>query len=301
MSDDKARPNRQLGRGLSALFADSDRDYAQIDNARPVKNVPISFLVPNRFQPRQNFDDTEIDSLVESIKACGILQPILVRRDRDNPNGYEIIAGERRWRAAQRAQLHDVPVIVKDLNDEQALEIALVENIQRQDLNPLEEAQGYQRLIREFNRTQEGLAQAVGKSRSHIANTLRLLNLPDKIRTLLAQGELTAGHARALLNSSDPEKLAKAVIRNGLNVRQTEALAQRLRGTAKETRPRSTVKKDADTIALEKDLSDLLGLKVSIRFLGEGGELVITYGTLDQLDEVLRRLAPDRAATPRVV
>jgi len=292
MTDDRGR---RLGRGLSALFAETAPAPAPAqtpDIARATQYVPVMFLHPSRYQPRRHFDPAEIQALVESIKSRGILQPIMVRRVDGDLNSYEIIAGERRWRAAQAAQLHEVPIIVREVSDLEALEIALIENIQRQDLNPLEEAEGYRRLMQEFERTQEELAHALGKSRSHIANTVRLLNLPFEVRTLLDEGKLSAGHARALLNAADPVALAREVVNAGLNVRQTEALA------AKAKPPRAAAKarmKDADTAALEKQLADHLGLKVAIKFDGQGGELVIRYKTLDQLDEVLKRLSMPRA------
>ena len=292
MTDDRGR---RLGRGLSALFAETAPAPAPAqtpDIARATQYVPVMFLHPSRYQPRRHFDPAEIQALVESIKSRGILQPIMVRRVDGDLNSYEIIAGERRWRAAQAAQLHEVPIIVREVSDLEALEIALIENIQRQDLNPLEEAEGYRRLMQEFERTQEELAHALGKSRSHIANTVRLLNLPFEVRTLLDEGKLSAGHARALLNAADPVALAREVVNAGLNVRQTEALA------AKAKPPRAAAKarmKDADTAALEKQLADHLGLEVAIKFDGQGGELVIRYKTLDQLDEVLKRLSMPRA------
>ena len=288
MSDEKpARP--RLGRGLSALLGDDGSDYAALDSVRESKSVPIEYLRPNRFQPRREFDEDEIAALAESIREQGILQPILVRRDSDNVNGYEIVAGERRWRAAQRARLHEVPVLIKELTDQKALEVAIVENVQRQDLNALEEAEGYQRLMREFSHTQEDLARVVGKSRSHVANTLRLLGLPDEVKTLVAKHQLSAGHARALLNAVDPVKLAHQVVARGLNVRQTEKLAQR--GREAKAPAAALAQKDADTIALERELASLLGLKVTITFHGSGGEVMIRYSTLEQLDDVVQRLS----------
>jgi len=225
-----------------------------------------------------------------------------VRRDHEQLNGYEIIAGERRWRAAQRAQLHEVPVLIKDLSDEKALEVALVENIQRQDLNALEEAEGYHRLMQEFSHTQEDLARVVGKSRSHVANTLRLLGLPDEVKEMVARRTLSAGHARALLNAVDPVTLARAAATRGLNVRQTEKLAQA--GREMKAPVAMLSQKDADTLALERELAQVLGLKVTVNFRSAngGGELVIHYATLEQLDEVLQRLShvpplADRRAT----
>jgi ParB family chromosome partitioning protein len=296
MSDEKNRP-RQLGRGLSALLGEDAADYAALDQVRATKTVPVASLRPGKYQPRRRFDEEEIAALAESIKERGILQPLLVRRDPDDAASYEIVAGERRWRAAQLAQIHEVPVIIKDLTDSGALEVALIENVQRQDLNPLEEAAGYNRLIDEFSYTQEALGRIVGKSRSHVANTLRLLNLPPLVRKFVEDGTLSAGHARALLNSENPESLARKVVSKALNVRQTEKLVQKAKPG--EAGARTPAAKDADTVALERDLSNLLGLKVSVKFRGGGGELIVHYTSLDQLDDVLRRLsqAPSGAQT----
>jgi len=285
MSDEGAR--RTLGRGLSALLGAESEDYASLDRVRLSKMVPIELVHPGRFQPRHNFDETQLEALADSIRTNGILQPILVRRHPQTPNSFEIVAGERRWRAAQIARLHEVPVIIREIADGEALELALVENVQRQDLSPLEEAEGYRRLIEEFKNTQEDLARRVGKSRSHVANALRLLGLPEPVKALLEQGRLTAGHARALLSGADPAALAEQVVARGLNVRQTERLAQQRRPdpSAKTVR-----EKDADTLALERDLSALLGLRVTISIQGRGGALTIHYRTLEQLDDVLKRL-----------
>ena len=298
MSDEgdikKARPlNRQnLGRGLAALFGDDAAESAEQDKTRSLRMVPIEYLRPGRFQPRRQFDPAQIQSLVDSIKEKGILQPILVRRLPDEANAFEIVAGERRWRAAQIAQLHEVPVTIRELEDREALEIALVENIQRENLNAMEEADGYRRLMEEFKHTQEDLARAVGKSRSHVANMMRLLALPLEVRDMVIGGEISAGHARALIGVPQAERIAREVIKQGLNVRQTEKLISASRSPAK---PALAAKppeppKDANTLALERDLSNLLGLKVSIGFRGGSGELTIHYKTLDQLDDVLRRL-----------
>lgn len=287
-------PGRQnLGRGLAALFGeDAAADNAENDKLRPYRMVAIEFLRPGRFQPRRQFDPAQIQSLVDSVREKGILQPILVRRIADEKNAYEIVAGERRWRAAQIAQLHEVPVTIRELEDREALEIALVENIQRENLNAMEEAEGYRRLLEEFKHTQEDLARVVGKSRSHVANMMRLLALPQGVRELVEGGQLSAGHARALIGVAHAERIAHEVIKQGLNVRQTEKLISAGRPSAK---PAPTSKppqppKDANTLALERDLSNLLGLKVSIGFRGGAGELIIHYKTLDQLDDVLRRL-----------
>ncbi len=280
---------RNLGRGLSALFGEESDDIAAADRQRVGKSVPIGFLRAGRFQPRHRFDDDALRALADSIREKGVLQPLLVRRHPDAANSYEIIAGERRWRAAQLAQLHEVPVIIKELDDRAALEIALVENIQRADLTVLEEAEGYRRLMAEFGHTQEALATAVGKSRSHVANMMRLLGLPEPVKQLLDSGELSAGHARALLNAVDPAGMAREIVRRGLNVRQAELLAK----SGKTARHRTAPAKDADTAALERDLTNLLGLKVAISFAERGGALTIHYRTLEQLDDVIRRLHHD--------
>lgn len=286
---------RELGRGLSALLGDALGAQDTAAGHQP-HTLPIEQLRPSRFQPRRNFSEPDIEALADSIRQQGILQPILVRRHPDAPGSYEIVAGERRWRAAQIARLHEVPVIVRDLGDESVLEIALVENIQRQDLGPLEEAEGYRRLIDEFSHTQEELAKAVGRSRSHIANIIRLLNLPARVKSLLDSGALSAGHARALLNATDPEGLASLVVKRGLNVRQTEKLAQD--GKKPTSKRKTPAAKDPDTIALEQDLSTMLGLTVAIDFHGEGGRLIINYGTLEQLDDLLGRLSQSPAREP---
>jgi ParB family transcriptional regulator, chromosome partitioning protein len=296
MSEEPRRPlGRGLGRGLSALLGDAEEPAPKA----PPRSLATELLQPGRFQPRRHFDEESLKALADSVRAQGILQPILVRRHPDNPNTYEILAGERRWRAAQAAQLHEVPVIIRELGDREASEIALVENIQRQDLNPIEEAQGYQRLINEFNHTQEALAQALGKSRSHIANTLRLLNLPDEIQSMIADGRLTAGHARALITARDPLEAAKEVLSQGLSVRQTEGF---IRSQDAERAPRGEAKrgtgsapashKDPNVVALEQELTLGLGLTVTITEAEDkaGGTLSIRYLTLDQLDNVLAKL-----------
>jgi len=283
---------RKLGKGLSALFGGDEKDYGEPDRAHLTKTVPIEFVYPGKFQPRRMFGEAEIEGLVESVRKRGILQPILVRRHPDRPTAYEIIAGERRWRAAQKAELHEISVIIKDLSDGEALEIALVENLQRQDLNPLEEAEGYQRLIDEFSNTQENLAKTVGRSRSHVANMLRLLGLPDSVKELVDQGALSAGHARALAGAEKSEALAKQVVKKGLNVRQTEAL---VRAGSKRTRPKKEkseeIGKDSDTLALEREMTALLGLAVSIDYRDDkGGRLVVHYQSLEQLEDILELL-----------
>lgn len=287
MADEDAKP-RGLGRGLSTLLGDEAEDYASLDRLRLSKMVPVEFLQPGRVQPRKRFDDESNAALVASIREKGVLQPLLVRRDPRRANAYEIVAGERRWRAAQQAELREVPVVIKELSDSEALEIALIENIQREDLTPIEEAAGYQRLIGEFEHTQEALAEAVGKSRSHIANLLRLLTLPDSIQDMVNDGVLSAGHARALITVDAPEALAKKIIKRGLNVRQTEQLVRKAQNT--ETPAPESDDKNPNIAALEENLTQLLGLRVSISTRGEGGTLKINYTTLDQLDDILHRL-----------
>ena len=279
---------RGLGRGLGQLFGDDAQDYAELDKLRQTKSVPIDQIYPGRFQPRKHFDEEAHATLVESIKAQGILQPILVRRHPESANAYEIIAGERRWRAAQAAQLHEVPILIKDLPDRDALEVALVENIQRQDLNAVEEAEGYRRLVEEFGHTQEDLAKVVGKSRSHVANLMRLLTLPEPVRRLVETGQLTAGHARALVGHDDAEVLAKRIVDKGLTVRQTERLVSPEK-TASPT-GKTTAPADPNTAALERDLETLLGLRVKVSYDGKTGSLTIYYGTLEQLDGLLSRI-----------
>lgn len=305
MSDQggQGREKRNLGRGLAALFGEEKEDYAELDRVRTTRKVAVGQLRPGRFQPRRRFDDEALGTLVNSIREKGVLQPLLVRRLEGEADQFEIIAGERRWRAAQLAQVHELPVVVRELSDAEALEVALVENIQRQDLTPLEEAEGYQRLMAEFSHTQEDLSRVVGKSRSHVANMMRLLNLPEKVKSMLDDGRLSAGHARALLNAPDPLAIAEEVVAKGLSVRETERLAQsgktpraRKSGAKKSAMPATA--KDADTRALERDLSLLLGLKVSIDLKGETGDISIHFETLEQLDDVLHRLKRDPQARP---
>jgi len=285
---------RNLGRGLSALLGE-DETAGGGEGGRGIRMLPIEFLHPSPFQPRHRMNDESLRELAQSIADRGILQPLLVRRDGGDDESYEIIAGERRWRAAQLAQIHEVPVIVRAMEDREALEIALVENLQREDLSPLDEADGYRRLKDEFSYTQEELAAALGKSRSHVANTLRLLNLPPAVKEMVETGALTAGHARALLNAEDPAALAATVARRGLNVRQTERLVQAR--THPRAAPRPGGGRDPDTLALERDLSSLLGLKVGIRFHGGAGTLTIHYRSLEQLDEILHRLSRGAAGS----
>ena len=286
---DEAR-HKGLGRGLSALLGEDNDDYATLDRERTPREVPVEHLTPNPFQPRHRFNNDEIEGLADSIREHGIIQPIVVRRHVEGNDRFEIIAGERRWRAAQRAQLHQVPIVIHDLDDSKLLEVALVENIQRADLSPLDEAAAYQRLIDDFSHTQDALGKIVGKSRSHVANMLRLLGLPDLVKAMLDEGVITAGHARAILSADDPEGLAQLVVSQELSVRETERCAQT--GDVKQTRERQAPpEKNPDSLALENDISTALGLNVEIRSKpNHSGEVKIRYGTLEQLDEVCRRL-----------
>jgi ParB family chromosome partitioning protein len=288
-------PRSRLGRGLASLIGDApDTDAApKPDRMQGARRVPIEFLRPNPRNPRRNFPEAELEELATSIKERGVIQPILVRAVRGSNEQYEIIAGERRWRAAQRAGVHDIPVLVIEASDSQALEIAIIENVQRAGLNALEEAAGYQSLVDEFAYSQDDVAKTVGKSRSHVANTLRLLKLPDSIKTHIHAGRLSAGHARMLIGLDNAAELAKDIIERDLNVRQVEALAQQRAGRGgklQARRARAGADKDADTLALEKRVSDALGLSVSIDHRGEVGVLHVHYRSLDQLEDVLRRL-----------
>ncbi len=276
---------RPLGRGLAALFGETEGD-ASIDPASQ-RRIPIELIRPSALQPRRRFAEAELDALARSIREKGVLQPLLVRPVADADAAFELVAGERRWRAAQRVGLHEVPVIVRALADSEALEIAVVENLQREDLSPLEEAEAYKRLVTEFGRTQASLAEAVGKSRSHVTNTLRLLTLPPAVRERLDEGELSAGHARALLAAAEPAALADEIVRRGLNVRATERLVQRR--AQRPSSPRRPLR-DADTLVLERDLGAELGLRVTLEPKTRGGALTLHYQNLDQLDRVLRLL-----------
>jgi ParB family transcriptional regulator, chromosome partitioning protein len=282
-------PGPRLGRGLAALLGDAPRPAATAPAASGVTAIPVEHLEPGPFQPRGDFDPASMAELVDSIRTSGILQPLLVRPHPEQRGRYQIIAGERRWRAAQQAGLHVVPALVRLLEDAEAMAAALVENLQRQDLNAIEEAEGYHRLIEEFGLTQDRLAEAVGKSRSHVANTLRLRQLPGPVLAELAKGTLSAGHARALLSHPDPIKAATAVIARGLNVRQTEALVSGRTG-ALGSITGHRLPKDPETVALERDLAERLGLKVEITFDGKGGTLRVQYKTLDQLDSLVALL-----------
>ncbi len=290
---------RGLGRGLSALFEDDEDvqdeaaggtagDTSVVSGAR--RTAGIDQLEPGPFQPRGIMDADALSELSQSIAVHGVLQPILVREKPGSEGRYEIIAGERRWRAAQKAQLHEVPILIKNFDNETALEVALIENLQREDLNAIEEAAGYRRLMNEFGHTQEKLAAALGKSRSHVANMVRLLNLPDSVLDHIRAGKLSAGHARALVTSSDPERLAQQIMAHGLNVRDAERLAADSAG--KPRQPRAKAEKDIDTLALEAEVSATLGMKVAIDMRSGGaGALKIDFRSLDQLDDVLHRLS----------
>ena len=276
--------HRGLGRGLSALLGDEPQAPATKEAPRAARTVPVAFLKPNRFQPRRVFRDDELRELATSIREKGILQPILVRTI--SKDAFEIVAGERRWRAAQLAKLHEVPVIVREFSDTEALEIAIIENVQRSDLNAIEEAGAYQELISRFHHTQEQLADLIGKSRSHIANTLRLMKLPEAVKAMIREGKLTAGHARTLIGVPDPERMALEIIAGSLNVRQAERKARAPKA------PKKLRAKDADTKALEHNLSNALGMTVEIEHKGErGGMVKVAYKSLEQLDELVRRLS----------
>ncbi len=295
-------PKMGLGRGLSSLMSTQEAAYDGVpttttksEQKQAGREIPIEFLVANVYQPRTYFDEEKAQELVDSVKAKGIIQPLLVR-----PKGkdkYEIVAGERRWRAAQAAGLHQVPVVIKDLSDEEALEVAIIENIQRHDLNPIEEALGYKRLMDEFSHTQNALGKAVGKSRSHIANMLRLLSLPEMVQKLMQDGALSMGHARALITADDPASLAKLVVKDGLSVRQTEQMAKSHKSNGRGKNSKTSTKtsdKDADTAAFENELSVAIGLKVELDSQnGESGVLKIHYKSLEQLDDICARLNND--------
>ncbi|AGF75153.1 chromosome partitioning protein, ParB family [Bartonella australis AUST/NH1] len=300
MNDDQSK--KRLGRGLAALIGDINLniDPVQLSNfselttkpgAAPLnseRRIPIEYISRNPHNPRRYFTDSELDNLAQSIRQHGIVQPVIVRPLPDHPNRFELIAGERRWRAAQRANLSQLPVIIRDVDDKMALELAIIENVQRTDLNPIEEGKGYELLVNEHGYTQADLAQIIGKSRSHVANTLRLLKLPQKVQQFLIEGLLSAGHARCLITADDPQNLAEKIIREGLSVRQTEMLVyEQTDVIAKE---RSPVEKDAETKSLERLLSDVMGTKVTIRCGKQGGNLKIHYSSLEQLDDICKRL-----------
>ena len=298
MTADASSPPRQrgLGKGLAALLGETEAAGAAGGREGALRAIPIEHLTPHPNQPRQTFDEAEIESLAASIREKGIVQPLVVRPAPEGDDGapYQIVAGERRWRAAQRAGLHELPAVVRHLDDSESIEIALVENLQRRDLNPLEEAAAYRRLIREFDHRQEDVATALGKSRSHVANTVRLLDLPDAVKALVGDGTLSAGHGRALLAAADPAQLADTVVRLGLTVRQTEALVRRAgEPLPPEAKPRTD---DPNVRALQRDLSRALGLKVTIDIGARGGgRLAIAYKEPEQLDALIDRL---RAGPP---
>ncbi|MBR0871700.1 ParB/RepB/Spo0J family partition protein [Bradyrhizobium tropiciagri] len=290
---DEARS--RLGRGLASLIGDVGGEAAHVERPRNQRKVPIEFLKANPRNPRRTFADAELGELADSIKQRGVIQPIVVRAIKGVQDRYEIIAGERRWRASQLAGLHEVPIVPVEVSDSDALEIMIIENVQREDLNAMEEAQGYHALADEFKRSQEEIAKIVGKSRSHVANMMRLTRLPNEVQALIAKGDLSAGHARALIGVPDPLTAAKRIVAEGLNVRQAEALAHE-EGVPerKPQKPRASaaakVAKDADTLALEKRVSDALGLAVTVSHRDPGGSVQISYRNLEQLDEVMRRL-----------
>ena len=277
---------RRLGRGLAALIGDDTTEEAVVQDIRSLRHVPIELLQANPNNPRKHFNEDELNTLAASLKEKGLLQPLVVRPKAGGT--FEIVAGERRWRASQKAGLHELPVLIRELDDKETLEIALIENVQRADLNALEEAKAYRQLVDQYGHTQQQLADAIGKSRSHIANTMRLLNLPEATRIQIENGSLTAGHARALIATDSPEELADKIIKLNLTVRQTEDLA---RDKNASSRSKAVKEKDADTQALEKQLSEVVGLAVSIKHKDKlGGQVIITYKTLDQLDEVIKKL-----------
>ena len=281
----------RLGRGLAALIGETGHESDTVVRARGQKRIPIEFLRANPLNPRTHFDEDDLADLTASIREKGIIQPILVRTVPGSADNYEIIAGERRWRAAQSAGLHDVPVVALEADDKQALEIAIVENVQRSNLNAMEEAEGYERLASEFGYTQGDLARVIGKSRPYVANTIRLLKLPPDTRALLATAQITAGHARALLNCDDPDALARRIVERNLSVRAVEEIVRAqadARDTSKPSRPRA--EKDADTRALEKRIADRIGLAIDIKPKGGGGEMKLRYESLEQLDRLVALL-----------
>lgn len=288
-----AEENRpRLGRGLAALLGDAAVQPAQPEAAgRSVRKAPIEYLRPNARNPRRTFDEEQLESLAASVREKGVIQPIIVREIPNLPNAYEIVAGERRWRAAQRAGLHDVPIIVIEANDRETLELAIIENVQRADLNPIDEALGYEQLIQQFEYTQSDLARVIGKSRSHVANTMRLLNLPEAARKLVTDGLLSAGHARALLALPDPDSAARRAVAEGLTVRDLEKLSQEKAPTEKSrSASGKTAEKDPNIRSLERELSDELGLTVTIHQREDAGQLTVSYKSLEQLDLILSRL-----------
>lgn len=294
MADDDGGKKKRLGRGLAALIGEVGTEPpADPRPPRDTRRVPIEFLTANPRNPRKTFTESDLEDLTNSVREKGIVQPLLVRPVAGRDNAYEIIAGERRWRAAQRAGLHMVPVVVREVTDQEALELAIIENVQRADLNPIEEGLGYDQLVQDFSYSQSELAKVIGKSRSHVANTLRLLKLPNAVKDYLAEGLLTAGHARALITAEDPAALAELILEKGLNVREAEKLAQDPQALTRSRAPKADrPDKDADTKALEKRLADTLGLKIAIAHKQDKGtgEVKIKYASLEQLDEICRLL-----------
>ena len=288
-------PARGLGRGLSALMSDVT---PQAESQQPVQNsaerlIPIEQIYPNPDQPRRTFDDQAMEDLTASISEKGVIQPLIVRRKESGTGQFEIVAGERRWRASQRAKLHEVPVIIREFSDLEVLEVAIIENIQRSDLNAIDEAAGYKQLMEKFGRTQDEMGKALGKSRSHIANSVRLLTLPNSVQTLLESGQLSAGHARTLVGHPEANALAAEIVKKGLSVREAEKLAKSYKEPKKRKETVQTQTKDADTVQVENELSAQLGMKVSVNHAAgrENGQLVLNYRDLEQLDDLLRLLS----------
>jgi ParB family transcriptional regulator, chromosome partitioning protein len=284
----------RLGRGLAALIGDVGEETKKTERSRSQRRVPVEFLTRNPRNPRRDFADAELEELAASLRERGIIQPIVVRPVRGSNDRFEIIAGERRWRAAQRAGLHDVPIVSVEVTDDEALQLAIIENVQRTDLNAIEEATGYQALINDFKHSHDEIAKTVGKSRVHITNTLRLLKLPEKVQTLVRSGKVSAGHARVLIGRSDAEELAQKIVEMGLSVRQVEEWGRAGKENGKAPPPPPGKLrgggKDADTMALERRVTDALGLEVTVDHRGEAGVVHVRYRNLDQLDEVVRRL-----------
>jgi ParB family chromosome partitioning protein len=288
-----SEPRKGLGRGLSALLGDAPRPEPEAGGRRDsVREIEVGRIRPNPAQPRQHFDEDSLAELADSIARHGVLQPILVRAVDE---GYELIAGERRWRAAQRARLHSVPALVREHDDSSSAELALIENVQREDLNAIEEAEGYEALIARFGHSQDNVGKLVGKSRSHVANLLRLLDLPETVRLMLLRGDISMGHARAIATAANAEELAREIADKGLSVRQAEALAKEVRpGPGRDigrASARNAPPADADLAALERQLSDMLGLKVQVKHSGKGGTMALSYSSLDQLDMICQRLS----------
>ena len=285
-------PKSKLGRGLEALFEESGPARQTAGGGGGASRLPVSDLSPGPFQPRETFEDGAMAALIDSVRERGVIQPLIVRADPEAKGRYQIVAGERRWRAAQAAGLHEVPVLIQELSDAAALEVALIENIQRQDLTPVEEAEGYRRLTQEFDRTQDELSRALGKSRSHIANALRLLHLPDTVKLLLNGGGLSAGHGRALLNAPDPTAMAMEIVRGNLTVRETERLIAGETEPRQRRGPRPRTEKSHDILEVERRLFRMLGVKVTVTPRGDHeGDLTIRYTTLEQFDDLVKRLS----------